>query len=153
MKAGLAAVVLLAALAACGSPTPRLTVPDSIESFCPGPPPRGAAIVSILSSVADAITPIDVPHEDALRSHVSEAGGAIAHWKTEQLYMPGTAKALGVSGDYIDVSEVAIANDLADSESRIIYVTVASPAGPKRLALRAYDIRNVCTATAATPES
>ncbi len=151
MKAGLAAVVLRAAFPACAPPAPKLVVPDSIESFCPGPPPKGGAIVSILSSVADAITPIDVPRDDALRSHVSEAGGVIAHWKTEPLYMPGTAKAIGVSGDYIDVSEVDIANDLADSESRIIYVTVATPAGPKRLGLRAYDIRNVCTATA-TPE-
>ena len=153
MKALLGAAVLLAAVA-CGSSSPKLAAPDSIESFCPGKPPHGSAIVSILSSVADSIEPVDVPAEDAVRSHLREAGGAIGHWKSQPLYMSGTARALGVSGDYIDVSEVAIANDARGGESRIIYVAVATPQGPKRLALRAYDTRDVCTAAAsATPES
>jgi len=144
VKRALVLTVLLAA--GCTSRSPQLVVPDSVESFCPGKPPHGPAIVSILSSVSDAIQPIDVPAEDVLRKHVADAGGAIAHWKTEPLYMPGTARALGVNDNYIDVSEAVITNDLTDPDSRIIYVTVASPQGPKRVALRAYDTRNVCTA-------
>lgn len=153
LRSGLAALVLLAA-AACGSSSPKLVAPDSIESFCPGKPPNGSAIVSILSSVADSLEPVDVPGEDAIRSHLREAGGAIGHWKSEPLYMSGTARALGVSGDYIDVSEVAIANDARGGDSRIIYAVVATPQGSKRVAFRAYDTRDVCTAAAsATPES
>jgi len=140
-----ALLLALALAAGCGTHAPKLVAPDSVESFCHGPTPRGAAIVSILSSVADAIQPIDVPSDAALRKQATDDGGAIAYWKTEPLYMPGTARALGVSGDYIDVSEVAIINNLANPDTRIIYVTVASPKGPKRLALLAYDTRNICS--------
>lgn len=147
------AVALILVLAGCAAHAPRLVAPDSIESFCPGPPPRGSAIVGVLSSVADSIEPVDVPSDDAIRAHLRETGGAIGHWKSQLLYMSGTARALGVSGDYIDVSEVAIANDALGGDSRIIFVTAATPQGPKRLALRAYEMRNVCSAAPASPES
>jgi hypothetical protein len=143
MKRALLVALLLAA--GCGSRAPRMVPPESIESFCPGPPPRGAAIVSVLSSVSDAIQAVDVPSDAALRKSAAEAGGAIAHWKAEPLYMPGTARALGVSGDYLDVSDVVIINDLTNPDARIIYATVASPQGAKRLPLLAYDTRNVCS--------
>jgi hypothetical protein len=148
-----AAVALTLVLAGCAPRAPRLVAPDSIESFCPGAPPRGSAIVGVLSSVADPIEPVDVPSDDAIRTHLRETSGAIGHWKTQPLYMSGTARALGVSGDYIDVSEVAIANDSRGGDSRIIFVTVATPQGPKRLALRAYEMRNVCSAASASPAS
>lgn len=143
MKRALLLALVLAA--GCGSRSPRMVPPDSIESFCHGPTPRGAAIVSVLSSVADAIQPVDVPSDSALRKAATDDGGAIAHWKAEPLYMPGTAHALGVGGDYIDVSDVVIINDLTNPDARIIYATVASPQGPKRLPLLAYDTRNVCS--------
>ena len=138
-------IVLLIAAAGCGSHSPKMVAPDSIESFCNGPTPRGAAIVSVLSSVADAVQPVDVPSEAVLRKNVGDLGGAIAHWKAEPLYMPSAAKALGVDGNYIDVSEVVIVNDLANPDARMIYATVATPQGSKRVPLLAYDTRNVCS--------
>jgi hypothetical protein len=58
--------------------------------------------------------------------------------------MPSTAQVLGVSGNYIDVTDVVIDNQLSGTESRLIYVTVATPTGPKDIVLRAYDTQNVC---------
>jgi hypothetical protein len=72
----------------------------------------------------------------------------IGVWTSQPLYMPATAAALGVSGNFIDVTNVAIDNLLAGTESRLIYVTVATPQGPKGIVLRAYDISDVCVAGA-----
>jgi hypothetical protein len=131
-------------LVACTSNVPRLVPPDTVEAFCSEKVPRGTAIASILSSVADSIQPIDVPDDAVLRKHVKDDGGVIGHWKSQPLYMPGTARVLGVRGDYIDVTEVVVTNDLAGKESRIVYVTINTPQGKKRLALRAYDTQNAC---------
>jgi hypothetical protein len=134
----------LVLLVGCTSRAPRLLPPESVESFCSGQAVSGAVVADIISSVADSIMAVDVPDDAVLRNKVTESTGAIGHWKSQPLYMPGTARALGVSGDYIDVTQVAITNELAGPDSRIIYVTVNAPAGVKRLALRAYDTRNVC---------
>jgi hypothetical protein len=145
MTRAFVAALLIAAAAGCGSRAPKMVAPDSIESFCLGPAPRGAAIVSVLSSVADAIQPVDVPSEASLRKSAGDLSGAIAHWKAEPLYMPGTARSLGVDGNYVDVSEVVIVNDLTSPDARMIYATVATPKGAKRVPLLAYDTRNVCS--------
>ena len=145
MRRALALVALVLAASGCASRAPKMVAPDSIESFCSGPTPRGAAIVSVLSSVADAIQPVDVPSDAALRKSAGDLTGAIAHWKAEPLYMPGTARALGVDGNYIEVSEVVIVNDSRNADSRMIYATVATPQGAKRVPLLAYDTRNVCS--------
>jgi hypothetical protein len=143
MKRLLAFVACL--LAACSSSPPPLQPPDRIESFCTEKEPRGTAIASILSSVSDRIeTTIAFPTQAELRTDVKVNGGIIGHWKSQPLYMPATAQALGVSGNYIDVTEVVIDNQLAGNESRLIYVTVDTPRGPKNLVLRAYDTQNVC---------
>lgn len=144
---GSAAAGVLAAgvLAACATTAPRLVAPERIEASCPAGTPRGPAITSILSAVADAVMPVDVPPEVVLRQKIRNEGGVFASWTDQPLYMPGTAKALEVSGTYIDVVNVAITNDLAGPDYRIIYVTIKVAGGTKRVALRSYDVRNVCT--------
>lgn len=140
-------LVALAAflLVACGSKPPPLVSPDKIESYCAEKEPRGTAIASVLSSVSDRIeTSVAYPGADTLLTDVKTNGGVIGHWKSQPLYMPATAKALGVSGNYIDVTDIVIDNQLSGNESRLIYVTVNTPAGPKPLILRAYDTQNVC---------
>jgi len=146
MKRPAPAVLAALLLAGCGSHAPKLVPPDSVDSFCPGAPARGAAVVDVISSVADAIQPVDVPNDAVLQKLVKEETGVIGHWKAEPLYMPGTAKALGVSGDYIEITDVVIPNQLSGSDSRTIYATIQTPAGAKRVALRAYDLQNVCAA-------
>ena len=133
----------LVLLVGCSSRAPRLLPPESVEAFCSGRTVHPAVVADIISSVADSIMPIDVPDEAVLRNKVGEGSGAIGHWKSQPLYMPGTAHALNLTGDYIDVTEVVITNELA-GDSRIIYVAITTPAGAKRLALRAYDTQNVC---------
>jgi hypothetical protein len=143
MKRTLAVVAFL--LAGCSSSAPPLHPPDRTESFCSEKEPRGTAIASILSSVSDRIeTSVAYPEDATLRTNVKVNGGIIGHWKSQPLYMPSTARALGVSGNYIDVTDVVIDNQLSGSESRLIYVTVSTPQGPKKLVLRAYDTQNVC---------
>jgi hypothetical protein len=140
-------IVALAAclLAGCSSSAPRLVPPDSTESFCSDKEPRGTAIASILGSVSDRIeTSVAYPGDAILRTDVKQNSGIIGHWKSQPLYMPATAQAIGVSGNYIDVTQVVIDNQLSGAESRLIYVTVSTPAGPKNLVLRAYDTQNVC---------
>jgi hypothetical protein len=142
-------------LAGCTSSAPPLQPPDRTESFCSEKEPRGTAIASILSSVSDRIEKsVAYPGDAVLRTDVKTNGGIIGHWKSQPLYMPGTAKALGVTDNYIEISDVVITNELADADSRLIYVTAATPQGPKRLALRAYDTRNVCSQEApASPDA
>jgi hypothetical protein len=137
-----AAGVLL--LGGCGPHAPELLPPDRTESFCIDKEPRGTAVASILSSVADRPLTNRYPGDAAVRTDVKKYGGIIGHWKSQPLYLPATAAMLGVTGDYIDVREVAIDNQLEDAESRVIYVTVAAPKGPAQLVLRAYDVQNVC---------
>jgi hypothetical protein len=132
-------------LVGCGTKAPPLLPPDSVESFCTDKEPRGTAIASILGSVSDRIeTSVAYPGTATLHTDVKQNSGIIGHWKSQPLYMPATAKAIGVSGNYIDVTDIVIDNQLSGNESRLIYVTVATPAGPKNLVLRAYDVANVC---------
>jgi predicted small lipoprotein YifL len=142
----LLATVVVCVLAGCGPKAPPLELPDSVQSYCSDKEPRGTAIDSILASVADKIeTGVPFPGMTTLRKDIRQNSGVIGHWNAQPLYLPKTAKALGVAGDYIDVTSVVIDNPpLAGIESRLIYVTVASPSGPKNLVLRAYDVANVC---------
>jgi hypothetical protein len=143
MKRVLAVAALL--LAGCSSSAPLLLPPDRVDSFCSEKEPRGTAIASILGSVSDRIeTSVPYPGDKILLTDVKQNTGVIGHWKSQPLYMPSTAQVLGVSGNYIDVTDVVIDNQLSGTESRLIYVTVTTPQGPKKIVLRAYDTQNVC---------
>lgn len=140
-------LVVLAALvlAGCASPPPRLMPPDRVDSFCSGAHVSPAAAESVLSSVGDRIdTSVAWPGEAELHTDVEQNGGAVAYWKSQPLYMPFTAKVLGVDGNYIDVTRVVIDNQLMGVYSRLIYVTVATPRGNENVILRAFDTRNIC---------
>lgn len=142
MKRLLAVAVL--ALAACGSHGPQLVPPEHVDSFCSEKEPRGTAIASILSSVADKDLKVPFPGDAVLRKSIKTHGGVIGHWASQPLYLPNMAAALGVTGKYLDVSDVYIDNQLEASDSRLIYANVKTPAGIKNLVLRAYDTQNVC---------
>lgn len=138
-------LLVAAVLAGCAS-APQLQPPDRIESFCAGgAAPRGAVVAGILGSVADRIeTRTAYPGPAELRVDVQQNSGVIAHWKSQPLYMPFTAAALGVAGNYIDVTDVVIDNQLAGNQSRLLYVTVTTPQGPRNVVLRSLDTNNVC---------
>src|ERR1700722_12349192 len=121
-------IVALAALVLAGcSSAPLLLAPDRVESFCSEKEPRGTAIASVLGSVADRIeTSVAYPGDAILRTDVKQNSGVIGHWKSQPLFMPVTARALGVLGNYIDVTDVVIDNQLSGEQSRLIYVTVTT---------------------------
>lgn len=141
-------LVVLAAclvLVACGSRRPPLLAPERTESFCAEKEPRGTAIASILSSTSDRFEQSQpFPGDDTLRMDVKTNGGIIGHWKSQLVYLPAIAKALGMPNNYVDVQDVYINNQLSGTESRLIYLNVTTPAGPKSIVLRAYDTQNVC---------
>ncbi|HEY5341172.1 MAG TPA: hypothetical protein VIK27_09120 [Candidatus Aquilonibacter sp.] len=138
--------VMACLLAGCAS-APPLRPPDRVESFCSAETPAGSAVTSILSSVSDRIeTSVAYPGAAILRTDVKQNGGVIGHWKSQPLYMPAAARALALAGNYIDVTDVVIDNQLSGNESRLIYVTLATPRGPEHVILRAYDTRNACGA-------
>ena len=143
MKRLVAVTALL--LAACGTKPPLLLPPDRVDSFCSEKEPRGTAIASILGSAADKmVADIPYPGDAMLHTDVKRNTGIIGHWDAQKVYLPHVAAAIGVSGDYLDIKDIVIDNQISGTDSRLIYVTVATPAGPKQLVLRAYDIQNVC---------
>jgi hypothetical protein len=121
-------------LAGCASQAPLLQPPDRVESFCSEKEPRGTAIETSVAYPGDAM----------LRTDIKQNSGVIGHWKSQPLYMPMTAQVLGIPGNYLDVTDVVIDNQLSGVQSRLIYVTVTTPQGPKNLVLRAFDTQNVC---------
>ena len=137
-------VATVALVVGCGPHAPQLVPPDRVESFCSEKEPRGTAIASILSSVADKPLTDPFPGEPAVRANVRKYGGVVGHWAKQPLYLPATAALLDVAGQYVDVTEVVIDNQLEDADSRVVYVTVTTPRGAKHLILRAYDVQNVC---------
>jgi hypothetical protein len=140
-----AGVLIAVAVGGCASRAPKLSPPEQIQAFCAaGKVVRGKTIVSILSSVADKIAPVDVPDEAALRKHLADQGGAIGRWSSQPLYMPATSRALAVGGDYLDVRDVVVADEAPDADSRIVYVTVKLSSSTKRLALQAFDTQSAC---------
>ena len=153
MKRLVAVAALL--LAGCSVKPPPLLPPDRVESFCGDVRPDAAEITAILSSVSDRIEAGNpYPGDAAVRFDVTHNGGAFAHWTGgQQLYMPYTAQDLGVAGNYLDVTDVALDNQLAGTESRLLYATVETPGGAKQIVLRAYDVTNICAANATAPDA
>jgi predicted small lipoprotein YifL len=132
-------------LAACGTKPPQLLPPDRVDSFCSEKEPRGTAIASILASATDNIVQdVAYPGDAMLRTDVQRNTGIIGHWDAQQVYLPKVAAAIGVAGDYLDVKDIVIDNQISGVDSRLIYVTVATPHGRKQIVLRAYDVQNVC---------
>jgi len=140
---GLAAVFLLAA---CAHREPRLQIPDRNVADCESRSVKQTAIESIVASTDDTVRPGTYPGDKPLMKIVkSPVGGVFAYWKHQPIRMPNTAKALGVSGDYLDLRRAVITNQVdAATHSRPIWLTFATPGGEKTVLERAYDTQNVC---------
>jgi hypothetical protein len=139
------ALIALCLLASCGGTRQPLQAPDRTESFCPDKlVPRGTAVASIVGSASDHVVDRPFPPEAALRAGVKKNTGVIAHWDDQELLAPQTAKALGVEGEYLKLTTAFIDNQNETDQSRLIYIVVATPSGPRDLILRAYDVQNVC---------
>jgi hypothetical protein len=137
--------VLFCLLASCGASSAALQPPDRTDSFCTDKlVPRGTANASIVGSAADHVVDQPFPSPAALRADVKKTAGVIAYWNDQPLLAPETAKAFGVSGDYVRMTTAYIDNQNETDQSRLIYVIVATPSGPRDLVLRAYDVQNVC---------
>lgn len=140
-------------LAGCSSSVPRLHQPDRIDAFCGDRAAIATAIESIVASTSDAPDQSAAPSGDKILAMVKGSGGIIAHWNDQPLYLPKVAKSLGVDGDYVTLGDAAIgngpgdsvtANRSGDADSRPVYLTLKTKTGSKTMALRAFDVQDVC---------
>jgi hypothetical protein len=131
-------------VAGCSSSVPRLHQPDHIEAFCGDRVAMLTAIESIVASTSDQPSLAGIPAAAAIRKFAGDTGGIIAHWDDQPLLLPHTAQALGIGGDYVTLGDAAIGNGPPAGDSRRIYLTVKTPAGPRTVALQAYDVQDVC---------
>ncbi|HEY4442573.1 MAG TPA: hypothetical protein VGN14_19120 [Candidatus Elarobacter sp.] len=143
--------VLLAALAllwGCAS-APKIALPSKAEANCENRAVKQTAIGSIVASIDDTVRPGTYPGDGALRRVIrstgKDGGGVFAYWPNQPLYAPDTAKALGVTGDYLVLTRAAITNQIdAADHWRPVWLTFTTPRGSVTVLERAYDIQNVC---------
>ena len=142
----------LLGLTACVSTAPRIEYPTKVEANCENRAVKQTAIDAIVASTDDRIVAAAYPGDKVLRKVVQSVGGAFAYWPHQPLHLPDTAKALGVSGDYVDLKRAVITNEIDKAaHSRPIWFTLASPKGDVTVLERAYDIQNVCIEGQAQP--
>jgi hypothetical protein len=133
----------LLALAACASHVTRLQMPLRVQADCENRAVKQTAIESIVASTDDEVRSEPYPGDAALWRVIRAHGGAFAYWPGQQVLLPRTAHALGLDGDYVTMTRVAVTNEVHDG-SRPIWLTVTTPHGPTIVLERAYDVQNVC---------
>ncbi len=138
--------LLIGALGGCSSSVPRLHQPDRIDAFCADRAAIVTAIESIVASTGDAGAATAPPTGARIHQIIERSGGVIAHWRSQPLYQPSVAKALGITGDYVTIGDAAIVNGATSGDSRPLYLTVKASTGDRTFALRAYDVQDVCNA-------
>ena len=148
MRAAILACAAIAALAGCVSHEPRLRLPEKTQANCESRSVKQTAIESIVASLDD--TPQSEPYPGDAREHaiITSVGGTFAEWTNgggQKLRLPKTAKAFGVDGDYVMLQRAIITNEINAAEhARPVWLTFATPAGPKTVREKAYDIQDVC---------
>ena len=140
----IAGLFLAALCGGCSSAVPRLHQPDRIEAYCGDRAAIVTAIESIVSSTGSTIEGSTVPAAAQIAGSVKARGGVIAHWNDQLLYSPALAKLVGADGTYVTLGDAAIDDDPARADSRRLYLTLKTAAGPKTFAVRAYDVQDVC---------
>jgi hypothetical protein len=135
--------VLLIVLTGCVSTAPRIELPIKMEANCENRAVKQTAIESIVASTDDTVRSTIYPGDAVLHGVIGHVGGVFAYWKGQPLRMPATAKALGVSGDYVTLRRAVITNQIAH-DSRPIWLSLASPKGEVVVLERAFDLQDVC---------
>ena len=139
--AGLLAAILCGG---CSPAVPRLHQPDRIEAYCGDRAAIVTAIESIVSSTGGTIEGSSIPPAAEIAGTIKVRGGVIAHWNDQLLYSPALAKLVGADGKYVTLGDAAIDDNPTQADSRRVYLTLKTPAGPKTFAVRAYDVQDVC---------
>ena len=142
-------VAALLALCACASTAPKIVIPSAAEANCEKRALKQTAIGSIVASIDDVVRDAKYPGDAVMRRAIRDTGpnggGVIASWHDQPLRAPETAKALGVSGDYLMLERVVITNQGNGAEHwRPIWLTFKTPKGDVTVLERAYDTQNVC---------
>jgi len=138
------ASVAAALLSGCAPNVIQIRSPQHIDAFCGGRVPQVTSILSVVTSAEDKTATFPVPSTAQIRKNVAAAGGVIAHWDNQPLLLPGVAKELGYPGQYLTLGDAAITNREAGVDTRRMYLTVKIDGGTKTVALRAFDLQDIC---------
>ena len=137
--------VALLALTACVSSAPRIQLPIKVEANCESRSVKQTAIDAIVASTDDRILSTTYPGDAVLRKVIQSSGGAFATWRDQPLYLPQTAKAIGVGGQYVTLKRAVLTNEIdTKAHTRPVWFTLASPNGDVTVLEHAYDTQNVC---------
>ena len=137
-------LVLLALVTGCAPHAPRIELPARVTADCESRSVKQTAIGSVVASTDDVIRAGTYPGDAAMRKQIRDGGGAIAYWPGQPLRLPNTAKALGVDGDYLTLTQVALTNTVDPGGWRAVWLTFKTPSGERTVLERAYDVQNVC---------
>src|ERR1700676_4637449 len=139
----------LLALCACVSTAPKIKLPGNAEANCENRAVKQTAIASIVASTDDTVREGRYPGDAVLRRVIKSTGpnggGVFAYWPDQPLHAPDTAKALGLSRDYLILERAVIKHPGNSAEpSRPVWLTFKTPHSNVPGLERAYDIQNVC---------
>jgi hypothetical protein len=147
VKSCLALLSFVTALAlnACAPSVEPIRPPDHTTTFClKAQVSHDSSVESILTSTDDRVLAAH-PNAAAVQKLVRASGGVIAFWKDDQLLLvPNTAKALGESGRFAHVLEIAIPIAPENATNRIIALRVRDHGEPRWIEMRAFDVQNPC---------
>jgi hypothetical protein len=132
--------------AACAPNAPRLRLPIRTDASCENRADTQPALDSIVASTDDTVRPGTYPGDASLRKVIKSVGGVFAYWNDQAFSSPGTAKALGVSGD-LTLKRAVITNQFDRTNTpatRPVWLTFATPKGDVTVLERAYDVQDVC---------
>jgi hypothetical protein len=128
----------------CAPNVIQIRSPQHIDAFCEGRVPQVTSILSVVTSAEDKAATFPVPSAAQIRKNVAAAGGVIAHWDHQPLLLPGVAKELGYPDGYLILGDAAITNREAGVDTRRMYLTVKIKGATKTVALRAFDVQDIC---------
>lgn len=133
-------------LAACSSSphAPVLRTPTRFDSACGSRQVRYTGLMSVITSTDDSVLPGANPSDASVQAEVHAAGGAIAYWDDQRLFLPRVAAELGESDGYVRVRAAAVPTAAAEAQTRRIELLLRDRGGYRWVALRAYDVQDVC---------
>jgi hypothetical protein len=137
--------IVLLALAACAPHAPRLELPNKVEASCEFRAVKQTGINAIVASTDDRPRSTPNPGDAALRAIVRTRGGAFAYWRDQLLYLPNTAKTIGVDGPYVRLKRAVITNEIdTEKRTRPVWFTLATPHGDVTVQELAFDVQDAC---------
>ncbi len=129
---------------ACAPRVPGIADPTRVDAHCNPREARITSLRSVLTSTNDELLAGEHPTFAAVRAETRAGDGAIAYWNDQPLALPKTSVALGETDGFVRVRALAVAPTPSDVPSRTIYLEVRDRGAYRWIAMRAFDVQDVC---------